>query len=46
MTVYWLLDLDIDGRVHRLADVDLDIDCDDGSVLHYTGALEVEPALA
>ena len=43
MTVYWLLDLDIDGRVYRLADVDLDIDCDDGSVLHYTGGLEVEP---
>lgn len=41
--VYWLLDLDIDGHVYRLADVDLDIDCDDGTVLHYTGALDVAP---
>lgn len=41
--IYWLLDLDIDGRVYRLADVDLDIDCDDGSVLHYTGAIDVSP---
>lgn len=43
MRVFWLLDLDIDGHVYRLADVDLDVTRDDGSVLHYTGGLDVEP---
>ena len=43
MTVYWLLDLDVDGHMYRLADIDLDVTRDDGSVLHYTGALTVEP---
>ena len=41
--VHWLLDLDVDGHIYQLSELDLDILKDDGSSLHYTGALEVQP---
>lgn len=40
---HWLLDLTVDGHLYRLAEVDLDVTRDDGSVLHYSADLEVDP---
>ncbi len=40
---HWLLDLDVDGNVYRLSDVDLDVVAVDGTVLHYAAGVEVAP---
>lgn len=41
--VHWLLDIDVDGHVHRLSDTAVDVQRDDGTWLHYSGDVEVQP---